>query len=105
MRIDPHQGWHPVYLFQPFYNILLACLFEWGVAVHDLDLTAIRAGEKSMKEVRKELKGIFGKMRTQVQKDYIAWPVLSGIVMTLVELGYFSIRARVDGQPSKTKIK
>ncbi len=105
MRIDANQKWHPVYLLQPVYNILLAFLFEWGVAVHDLDLTAIRAGEKSMKEVGKELKGIFGKMRTQVQKDYIAWPVISGIVMTLVELGYFSIKARVDGQPSKAKIK
>ena len=33
MRIDPHQKWHPVYLFQPVYNILLAAFFEWGVAV------------------------------------------------------------------------
>ena len=40
MRIDPHQPWNPVYLFQPFYNILLMALFEWGVAVHDLDLAA-----------------------------------------------------------------
>ncbi len=37
MRIDPHQKWHPFYLLQPFYNVLLMLLFEWGVAVHDLD--------------------------------------------------------------------
>ena len=24
MRIDPHQPWHPAYLFQPFYNLVLA---------------------------------------------------------------------------------
>ena len=30
MRIDPQQPWHPVYLFQPFYNVLLMALFEWG---------------------------------------------------------------------------
>ena len=47
MRIDPHQKWHPVYLAQPFYNLVLAALFEWGVAAHDLDFDAIRAGEKS----------------------------------------------------------
>ena len=47
MRIDPHQKWHPVYLLQPFYNVLLMALFEWGVAVHDLDFDAIRTGEKS----------------------------------------------------------
>ena len=51
MRIDPHQPWHPVYLLQPFYNVLLMALFEWGVAFHDLDLDAIRAGEKSKKDV------------------------------------------------------
>ena len=45
MLIDPHQKWHPVYLAQPFYNVLLAFLFEWGVAVHDLDFDAIRSGE------------------------------------------------------------
>ena len=47
----------PVYLLQPFYNVLLAMLFEWGVAVHDLDLDAIRAGEKDGKQVLKELQG------------------------------------------------
>ena len=83
MRIDPHQKWHPVYLLQPIYNIVLAMLFEWGVAVHDLDFEAIRKGEKDKKQVRKELKGIAGKARTQIQKDYIAWPLISGIVMTL----------------------
>ena len=87
MRIDPDQKWHPVYLLQPIYNILLAMLFEWGVALHDLDFEAIRAGEKSQKEVRKELKGIAGKARTQISKDYIAWPLISGLVMTGVELG------------------
>lgn len=46
MRIDPHQPWHPVYLAQPLYNILLMAFFEWGVALHDLDIEAIRRGEK-----------------------------------------------------------
>jgi fatty acid desaturase len=79
MRIDPHQHWHPVYLFQPLYNLLLAALFEWGVAVHDLDIEAIRRGEKSMRQVKRELKGIAGKARDQVVKDYIAWPLMSAL--------------------------
>ena len=81
MRIDPHQKWHPVYLLQPFYNVLLMFLFEWGVAVHDLDIDAIRAGEKSQKQVLHELKGIAGKARTQITKDYIAWPLVSALVV------------------------
>ena len=107
MRIDPDQKWNPVYLFQPLYNILLSFLFEWGVAVHDLDFTAIRAGEKDMKQVRKELKGIAGKARTQITKDYVAWPLISGGVMTLVELGLIALKARAnggDGSPA-TRVK
>jgi NADPH-dependent stearoyl-CoA 9-desaturase len=94
MRIDPHQSWHPVYLLQPFYNILLMLLFEWGVAVHDLDFEAIRKGEKDMKQVRKELKGIGAKARTQITKDYVAWPLISGLVMTAVEGAIVSARRR-----------
>jgi fatty acid desaturase len=106
MRIDPNQKWNPVYLFQPFYNLLLAALFEWGVAVHDLDLTAIRAGEKDMKEVAQELKGIAGKARAQIAKDYIAWPLISGVVMTLVEAGFLSVKARRDGESgAKLRVK
>jgi len=78
MRIDPHQKWHPVYLLQPFYNLLLAALFEWGVAVHDLDFDAIRKGEKSKAALKRELKGMAGKARSQIVKDYVAFPVLSG---------------------------
>ena len=58
MRIDPHQKWLPIYLLQPAYNVLLMAFFEWGVAFHDLDLDAIRKGEKSAKALKRELKGM-----------------------------------------------
>jgi fatty acid desaturase len=78
MRIDPHQPWHPVYLLQPLYNLVLMGFFEWGVAFHDLDLEAVRKGEKDRNELLKELKGIWGKARNQIVKDYLAFPALSG---------------------------
>jgi fatty acid desaturase len=79
MRIDPAQRWHPVYLLQPFYNLLLMSFFEWGVALHDLDFEAIRKGKKSKAQVKRELAGIREKAKNQVIKDYIAWPLLSGL--------------------------
>jgi NADPH-dependent stearoyl-CoA 9-desaturase len=78
MRIDPHQKWSPVYLLQPFYNVVLMAFFEWGVAFHDLDLEAIRKREKPTKDLKRELKGIARKGARQFAKDYIAYPLLSG---------------------------
>jgi fatty acid desaturase len=86
MRIDPHQKWNPVYLFQPFYNLVLAGFFEWGVAAHDLDFDAIKSGEKSKAEVRRQLKGMAGKARSQIVKDYVAWPLISGLATAAVDL-------------------
>jgi linoleoyl-CoA desaturase len=77
MRIDPHQEWRPGYLLQPLYNLLLMAFFEWGVAVHDMDIEAIRAREKPWKDVWHDLKGISGKARDQIIKDYLGWPVVS----------------------------
>jgi fatty acid desaturase len=100
MRIDPDQKWHPAYLLQPFYNLLLSLLFEWGVAFHDIDLEAIRSGEKSHAQVRQDLIGIAGKARTQIVKDYIAWPLISGLVMTGVEVAAISAKRSAESRRS-----
>ena len=94
MRIDPEQKWHPVYLLQPLYNLLLMAFFEWGVALHDMDYEAIRKGEKSKAEVQRQVKGIVGKAKSQVVKDYIAWPLLSGLATAGVELALEAVADR-----------
>ena len=78
MRIDARQKWRWPYLFQPIYNVLLMALFEWGVAVHDLDFDKIKSGEKPKKQVVDELKAIGVKARRQILKDYVVYPALSG---------------------------
>ncbi len=77
MRVDPHQRWHPVYLLQPLYNVVLMAFFEWGVALHDLDADAIRSGDKPRDQVVRELKGMARKGARQIAKDYVAYPALS----------------------------
>jgi NADPH-dependent stearoyl-CoA 9-desaturase len=80
MRIDPHQRWHPVYLLQPLYNLLLMGFFEWGVAMHDLNFEAIKSGEKPKAKALAELRAIGVKARRQAMKDYVAFPLLSAAV-------------------------
>ena len=78
LRMAREQKWHPVNLGQPVYNALLAGLFQWGVALHDLDLEAIRKGKKDPKEMKRQLRQIATKGRNQILKDYVIYPALSG---------------------------
>ncbi|HST38781.1 MAG TPA: acyl-CoA desaturase [Conexibacter sp.] len=78
MRVDPKQRWEPRFLAQPLVNVVLMLAFEWGVAVHDLDIEAIRRGEKDKRVLREELKGIAEKAGRQILKDYVIFPALSG---------------------------
>ncbi len=78
MRVTPEQPWHPVYMAQPIYNVVLMLLFQWGVALHDLDLEGIRKGTKSRTQLRQELKQIGAKVLPQVAKDYLIFPAFSG---------------------------
>jgi linoleoyl-CoA desaturase len=94
MRIDPRQKWYPVYLLQPFYNLLLMAFFEWGVALHDLDFGAIRSGKKSKAQIKRELAGIREKAKSQVVKDYIAWPLLSGLATAALDAALEARRGR-----------
>jgi NADPH-dependent stearoyl-CoA 9-desaturase len=101
MRIDPHQRWNAVYLLQPFYNLILMALFEWGVALHDLDYEAIRKGEKSKAQVRREVKGILGKAKSQVVKDYLAWPLISALGAAVLGA---TLEARTPTAPARRRL-
>ena len=74
LRMAREQKWSPFNLGQPVYNALLASLFQWGVALHDLDIEAIRKREKDPKVMKKQLAQIGRKVRRQIGKDYIFFP-------------------------------
>jgi fatty acid desaturase len=78
MRVDADQPWHPVYLLQPIYGILMAATFEWGIALYDMELDAVRRGERPWSEARTELAAFARKAVRQLGKDYVVFPVLSG---------------------------
>ena len=80
MRIDPHQKWHPVYLLQPFYNLVLMAFFEWGVALPRPRLRGDQAGREVQGRINRELKGIAEKALAQVVKDYITCPGLTAAI-------------------------
>jgi linoleoyl-CoA desaturase len=79
MRVDEAQEWKPRYLTQPVWNLITACIFEWGIAMYDLDLGEhVRDKRQMSPEKKVEAKQMLRKAAKQVLKDYVVWPALSG---------------------------
>jgi fatty acid desaturase len=78
LRISEKQPWRPAHLFQPAYAALLAVLFEWGIAVHDIDLADLASKKTTLDEIRPLARGIARKAAKQILKDYVFWPLLAG---------------------------
>ena len=78
MRVESAQSWHPIYLAQPVYFFLMAVVFEWAIALYDLELDAVRRGEKSRARARREIVALLRKARGQLLKDYVLFPALAG---------------------------
>ena len=78
LRMSEDQPWHPYYLGNPLYALLLAAFFQYGVAIHDLELDRVSAGKASLGEKRGMLGAIWRKVRRQTLKDYVLFPLLTG---------------------------
>jgi NADPH-dependent stearoyl-CoA 9-desaturase len=78
LRMSEDQPWRTRDLGNPIYATLLALLFQWGVAVHDLEVHRIEAGEIELSDKRDILRAIWRKGRRQVFEDYVAFPLLAG---------------------------
>jgi linoleoyl-CoA desaturase len=78
LRIGAEQPWRPIYLAQPIYIVPMALLFEWAIAIYDIELENVRHGTKPWSQAKAELGGLWRKARRQLVKDYVAFPLLAG---------------------------
>jgi fatty acid desaturase len=78
LRMSEDQKWRPYYLGNPVWAALLALLFEYGVALHDLEVEEIAAGRSTLKSKGAMLRAIGEKVRAQALKDYVLFPALAG---------------------------
>ena len=78
LRMSEDQRWRPYFLGNPIYAFLLMVLFQYGVALHELETERIRAGEITLADKREILEGIWRKTKRQTLKDYVAFPLLAG---------------------------
>jgi fatty acid desaturase len=78
LRMSEDQPWRKRDLGNPVAATLLAMLFQWGVAAHDIEVERIEAGEITLDDKRDILKAVWEKGRRQVLKDYVVFPLLAG---------------------------
>jgi NADPH-dependent stearoyl-CoA 9-desaturase len=78
LRVTEQQRWHPFYLLQPISAVLMALLFEWFIALHDLEINRVLAGRRSVAQLGPMLRAIGRKVARQGAKDYVLWPLLAG---------------------------
>src|SRR6201997_5789878 len=87
LRMSEDQRWRPYFLGNLLYAFLLMVLFQYGVALHELETERIRAGEITLADKRDILDGIWRKTKRQTLKDYVAFPLLAGPFAPLVAAG------------------
>jgi fatty acid desaturase len=78
LRMSEEEPWGPSDLTNPVKAVLLALLFEWGVAVHDLEVNRLLGGELKLADRRGMVKAVGRKAGRQLAKDYLAFPLLAG---------------------------
>lgn len=78
IRMSEDQRWEKRHLGQPIYNLLLAPVFDWGIALYDLELDEVRVGGKTKEQKRREILSMVRKVAKQSVKDFVVWPLLSG---------------------------
>lgn len=71
MRVTRDQPWERKHLLQPLQNLFLALSFEWGIALHDIDLARTNARRGP------QVKALLNKIARQGLKDYVMWPALT----------------------------
>ncbi len=77
LRLTPEQRWRPSALLQPFWYLLLALNFQWGVAIHDIKLGRFFKGRMSRQELKQRSRPFLRKAGKQLFKDYVFFPALA----------------------------
>ena len=87
LRMTEHEPWKPADITNPVKAFLLAVLFQWGVALHDIEVEKIVNGDKSLDEAQDVIASIRHKAKRQALKDYVVFPLLAGPFAPIVFAG------------------
>lgn len=76
LRMTSEQRWRFSTLLQPIWYVLLAVLFQWRVAIQDLELGRWFKGRMRKGELAERAAPFLRKARGSLYKDYVLFPVI-----------------------------
>lgn len=79
LRVTTDQEWRPEHLFQLGTNVMIALFFEYGISMYDATLEEIKKTDEPGHPRVRALRALWSKVKPQMIKDYVAFPLLSGI--------------------------
>ena len=80
LRVTKRQPWSAKAAFNLPLNMILAPLFEWGIAIYGLEVPERVKGRKSPEAFRRDLREFLTKAARQLGKDYAATPLIAQVV-------------------------
>jgi NADPH-dependent stearoyl-CoA 9-desaturase len=78
IRMSEDEAWHPHHLLQLPMTFLLSAFFQYGIAIYDAEIELVWRKEKPVASAVTHLKGVWKKVRPQLVRDYVAWPLVTG---------------------------
>jgi fatty acid desaturase len=88
LRMSEDQKWEPRFLANLPLTVILHTFFQHFVAVQNLHLEeALVYKTKTAAQVKEEFKPMWVKMKKQLKKDYVFFPLLAGPLAPLVLVG------------------
>lgn len=79
LRVTRDQRWTRYNAFNLIYIAMMAVAFEWGIALHHLEVGRIFKGKIGPEVAKERLREVAAKAGHQVFKDYVAFPVLTSL--------------------------
>jgi len=86
IRMFAEQPWSKWHLLQPLYTVAFAFVFQWGVALQNIRFQKV-AGKGWLPSLLQNNPSEWQKMKWQVIKDYIVFPLIAGPMFLYVLAG------------------
>jgi NADPH-dependent stearoyl-CoA 9-desaturase len=88
LRLSDDTPWEPRHLIQAPYALLVALLFEWAIAIHNLEFERLRTDRTATQvRIQRLWPRARAKMAAQLRRDALAWPLLAALAGGVIGAG------------------